>query len=160
MAMANHVLLVRQAIEVARRGIASGESPFGAVIATLDGDIVHAAHNTVRSSCDSTAHAEINVIRGACRNLGVIHLTGHVIATTCEPCAMCAAAVHWARLDAIIYGAAVADAKRAGFNELSLACADLCAQGGRGTAIHGGVLREECKALFDVWLAGPNPTPY
>ena len=82
----DHQALIKRAIEAAKRGIAAGQAPFGAVIATRAGDVIHEANNTVHSSCDSTAHAEINAIRGACKKLGTIDLRGHVIGTTCEPC--------------------------------------------------------------------------
>ncbi len=160
MNMANHTAIIRQAIEVATRGIASGQTPFGAVIATRGGEVIHSAHNTVYSTCDSTAHAEINAIRGACTKLGTIDLGGHVIGTTCEPCPMCAAAIHWARLDAVIYGAGIADARRAGFTELAVSCSTLYCQGGSAVAIHPGVLEAQCRALFDAWLVGPNAAAY
>ena len=45
------------------------------------------------------AHAEVNAIREACLALDDIFLTGAIVATTCEPCPMCMAALHWARVD-------------------------------------------------------------
>ena len=152
--------LIQRAIEVAREGIAAGQSPFGAVIATHAGDVIHKANNTVHSSCDPTAHAEINAIRGACSKLGVIDLRGHVIGTTCEPCPMCAAAIHWAHLDAVVYGATIADARQAGFRELSLSCSTLYSQGESDVTIHAGVLQQQCRALFDAWLSDPNSKAY
>lgn len=148
------------AVQVARSGIAAGQTPFGAVIATAGGEVIVEAHNEVRLSGDITAHAEIVAIRRACQNLGTIDLSGHVIATTCEPCPMCAAAIHWARLDAVIYGATIADAAAAGFNELSVSIHDLYAKGGSGVKIIEGVAHEECRALFEEWKRGPNPKPY
>ncbi|MHC4695622.1 MAG: nucleoside deaminase [Planctomycetota bacterium] len=156
----DHEELIKRAIEAAKRGIAAGQAPFGAVIATRAGDVIHEANNTVHSSCDSTAHAEINAIRGACKKLGTIDLRGHVIGATCEPCPMCAAAIHWARLDAVIYGATIADAHRAGFSELSLSCSTLYSRGGSKVTIHPGVLEDRCQALFNAWLSDPNPIAY
>ena len=158
--MNNYARLMSEAIAVARKGIEAKQSPFGAVIATLDGKIVHVAHNVVRLSCDPTAHAEINAIRGACKRLGTIDLTGHLMATTCEPCPMCAAAIHWARLDMVVYGAGIEDAQQAGFNELCIDCEALYEMGGSNLKVEGGVLRDECKSLFHSWLQGPNPAPY
>jgi tRNA(Arg) A34 adenosine deaminase TadA len=155
-----HAELMRRAIAAAKEGIRAGQSPFGAVVATGTGEVVIAAHNMVRANCDATAHAEIMAIRGACANLGTIDLTGRIIATTCEPCPMCAAAIHWARLDAVIYGAGISDAQNAGFNELALPIAALYERGGSSVQIHAHVLREECVELFELWKRGPNPTPY
>lgn len=148
------------AIGVTRLGIAAGQTPFGAVIATASGEVIVEAHNEVRLTGDITAHAEIVAIRRACQRLGTINLSGHVIATTCEPCPMCAAAIHWARLDAVIYGASIADAAAAGFNELSVSIRELYAKGGSGVKIIEGVQREACRALFEEWKRGPNPKPY
>lgn len=149
-----------EAIAVCRRGIAGGQSPFGAAIATAEGTLIHSAHNVVRHTCDCTAHAEINAIRGACAILGKIDLSGHVMATTCEPCPMCSAAIHWARLDAVYYGATIGDAEAAGFNELSFACTELYRLGGSTVEVVGGVRQVECVHLFQEWRDGPNPNPY
>ncbi|UCE60397.1 MAG: nucleoside deaminase [Phycisphaerales bacterium] len=152
--------LMRHAIEAARRGIAAGDSPFGAAIARCEGDLIVTAHNTVLSSSDSTAHAEINAIREACAKLGRIDLRGHIMATTCEPCPMCAAAIHWAGLDAVAFGATIFDASKAGFSELSLSCAALYEQGGSTVTVHTGVLSGLCRTLFDAWLARPGSRAY
>ena len=112
--------LMHGAIEVAKKGVSAEQSPFGAVIARTNGEVIVAAHNRVRVNCDATAHAEIEAIRGACGKLGTIDLSGYVIAATCEPCPMCAAAIHWARLDEVIYGASIPDARRAGFREIAV----------------------------------------
>lgn len=152
--------LMRGAIAASRRGIAAGQSPFGALIARRDGTIVCDAHNEVRLTCDPTAHAEITCIRRAAAKLGTIDLSGCVMASTCEPCPMCASAIHWARLDAISFGATIADAETAGFNELAMPIDALYQRGGSRVIVRAGVLREECAALFGEWRGGPNPTPY
>ena len=158
--MHEYAQLMEQAIAVCEKGIKMGESPFGAVIASRNGDVVCAAHNTVRSTRDATAHAEINAIREACRRLGSIDLSGHLIVSTCEPCPMCAGAIHWARLDAVVYGAAIEDAVRAGFHELSMPCRALYQWGHSAVRIHVGIMQSECKAMFDLWGQGPNAVPY
>ena len=101
--------LMRLAIEKCRQGIAAGQSPFGCAIAR-DGKLLSCSHNTVVLTTDITAHAEVNAIREACRAVGDIFLDGAIVATTCEPCPMCMAALHWARVDTVYYGATIADA--------------------------------------------------
>ena len=160
MTRTNNEKLISEAIAMGKKGIEAKQSPFGAVIARPDGEIIFAAHNTVRLTCDATAHAEVNAIRGACAQLSTIDLSGHLMATTCEPCPMCAAAIHWVRLDAVLYGATIADAEDAGFNELPVACRLLYDIGGSRVRIESGILRDECKDLFRLWKEGPNPTPY
>jgi len=152
--------LMRAAVEACRRGIAAGQSPFGAAVADASGRIICAVHNRVRLTGDPTAHAEIVAIREAAGLLGRIDLTGCVIAATCEPCPMCSAAIHWARLDEVLFGATIADARDAGFNELAVPCATLLGSGRSPVKVRAGVLRDECRALFDAWRRGPRPEPY
>ncbi|MGH7213163.1 MAG: nucleoside deaminase, partial [Tepidisphaeraceae bacterium] len=110
---------MRIAIDACRRGIESGQSPFGAAIVRGD-ELVVAAHNAVWQTTDITAHAEVTAIRQACATLKTIDLSGCRIYSTTEPCPMCFAASHWARLDKIYYGASIADAQMSGFSELTI----------------------------------------
>ncbi len=151
--------LMRRAIEAARRGIAAGQSPFGCAI-QLVGEVVASEHNRVRLATDITAHAEVGALRLACRRLGRIHLEGALVASTTEPCPMCMAALHWARVGAVVYGATIADAAEAGFNELRLPAAELLRAGGSPVRLAGGVLSEECRALFAEWQREPGSRPY
>ncbi len=158
--MSNHTGLMQRAIEVCRSGIAAGQSPFGAVIARSDGEIICEVHNAVRADTDPTAHAEINAIREASRRLGTMNLIGHFIVTTCEPCPMCAAAIHWARLDAVVFGATIQDAREARFSELTVSTEQLYDLGQSHVKVFPFVMRNQCRRLFDEWLSGPNPDPY
>jgi tRNA(Arg) A34 adenosine deaminase TadA len=149
----NHEHWMRAAIAQARAGLARGQSPFGAVI-VRDGALLAAGHNEVYLRGDPTAHAEIVAIQRAARAGGGIDLSGCEIYTTCEPCPMCAAAIHWARLAATYCGATIADAALAGFHELKLPAAELYARGGSPVRLTGGLLGAECAALFDEWRRG------
>ena len=145
------------AIAAARRSISKGQSPFAAIIIE-QGEVVADTHNHVRLNTDPTAHAEVMAIRDACRILKTIDLSGCEMFTTCEPCPMCASAIHWARLDAVHYGATIADAAKAGFNELHMPIGTLYATGGSKVRIVPAVMQRECAALFDDWLnAGGKP---
>jgi tRNA(Arg) A34 adenosine deaminase TadA len=144
---------MRHAIAQARAGIAAGQSPFGAVVVRGE-RLVAAGHNEVWRRCDPTAHAEIVAIQRAAAALDTIDLSGCVLYTTCEPCPMCAAAIHWSKLDAVCYGAAIADAQRAGFTELTLPADELYRRGASPVQIRAGVLAAPCAALFEEWLAG------
>jgi len=105
------------------RGHRYRPKPFGCAIARGD-ELIAVAHNTVVATTDVTAHAEVNALRLACKTTGQIHLDGCVVATTCEPCPMCMAALHWARVETVYFGASIADADAAGFNELQVPAAD------------------------------------
>ena len=118
-----------QAISKTRDGIASGNSPFGACI-VKNGTVVVCAHNEVWNTTDPTCHAEVNAIRKAAKALNTIDLTGCTMYTTCEPCPMCLSAIHWAKIDRVVYGATIADAATAGFNELKFDAKRLAKEGG------------------------------
>jgi tRNA(Arg) A34 adenosine deaminase TadA len=109
---------------------------------------------------DITAHAEMNAIREACREVRDIFLTGAMVATTCEPCPMCMAALHWARVDTVYYGATIADADEAGFNELQLPAAELLRLGGSNLKLVPQILPAECRRLFAEWKANPRRIAY
>ncbi|MBK8915970.1 MAG: nucleoside deaminase [Phycisphaerales bacterium] len=150
---------MQAAIDAARRGLALGQSPFGAAIFRGD-DLVFAGHNQVWLRGDPTAHAEVVAIGGAARALARIELSGCRLYSTCEPCPMCAAAIHWARLDAVAYGATIADAAAAGFNELHVSIGDLYERGGSRVRVAAGVAREACAALFAEWMADQKRRAY
>jgi tRNA(Arg) A34 adenosine deaminase TadA len=151
--------LMRLAIAKAREGIATGQSPFGCAIARGD-DVVAVAHNVVLATPDITAHAEITALREACRRLKCVHLIDCIVATTCEPCPMCMSALHWARVDSVHFGATIADAAAAGFNELNLAAIDLLRLGGSSVRLVSGVLADDCRQLFQEFNARPGHTVY
>jgi len=93
------------ALEQARRALAAGEVPIGAVLVIND-EIVARAFNQPISSCDPTAHAEVLVVREAARIVGNYRLTAADVYVTLEPCVMCVGALIHARVRRLIYGAA------------------------------------------------------
>ena len=93
------------ALDEARAAAARGEVPVGAVI-VRDGRILARAGNRTRELADPTAHAEMLVIRQACREEGSERLTGADLYVTLEPCAMCAAAISFARIRRVYFAAA------------------------------------------------------
>ena len=155
----DHGRFMRLAVEVAREGIANGQTPFGACVVNDDGVVVR-AHNTVWQDTDITAHAEVQAIRRCCRRLSTIDLSGCIIYSTCEPCPMCFSACHWARIDRIVYGAEIGDAAEFGFNELPITDAEMKERSGSPVEITPGVLREECIALFERWISQTDARGY
>ncbi|MFO7674930.1 MAG: nucleoside deaminase [bacterium] len=147
------------ALAAARAGIASGQTPFGCAIA-FGGQVVATGCNTVWRDGDPTRHAEVNAIGAACRELGQVVLAGATLYATCEPCPMCFSAAHWARVGRIVYGATIADARAAGFNELTIPAERLRAMGGTAVELVGGVRAEECRALFREWREQGQARPY
>lgn len=90
----------------AEAAAARGEVPVGAVITDPDGQVIAADGNRMREHLDPTAHAEVLVIRQAAKRLGAVRLTDMDLHVTLEPCPMCAAAISFARLRRVYYGAA------------------------------------------------------
>jgi tRNA(Arg) A34 adenosine deaminase TadA len=94
-------LALAEAEAAARRG----EVPVGAVLVCADGQILAADGNRIRELADPTAHAEIQVIRAACRALGSERLPDADLYVTLEPCPMCAGAIALARVRRLYFGA-------------------------------------------------------
>ena len=97
---------MQTALDEAVAAAARGEVPVGAVIVSPSGRIVAQAGNRTRELSDPTAHAEMLVIREACRLAGSERLGGHDLYVTLEPCPMCAAAISSARIGRLYYAAA------------------------------------------------------
>ena len=138
------------AIAEARTGMRNNEGgPFGAVIVQA-GRVIASGHNEVLKTHDPTAHAEIVAIRRAAAHLGRFDLSDCEIYSTCEPCPMCFAAIHWARLKKLCYGCTHQDAGEIGFDDAHLY------QIIRGEIKDGRLQtetldRDRCLVLFAEW---------
>lgn len=95
---------MQAALAEARTAARRGEVPVGAVI-VKDGAIIARAGNRPRATNDPSAHAEMLAIRDACARLGQERLTGCDLYVTLEPCTMCAAAISFARIRRLYFGA-------------------------------------------------------
>lgn len=91
------------ALDEARRAMADGEVPVGAVVVWNE-EVVASAHNLREGLRDPVAHAEVLALREAARKLNRWRLTGAILYVTLEPCAMCAGALVSARVDRLVYG--------------------------------------------------------
>ena len=142
---------MRAAIAAARDVVSAGKGgPFGACI-VRDGEILAVAGNHVLAHHDPTAHAEVTAIRAACAQLQTHLLQGAEIYSTTEPCPMCFAALHWARVAKIYYGTNISDVAALGFNELSLSNFQMRELGGSHVEIVPDFLRDECLELLRFW---------
>jgi tRNA(Arg) A34 adenosine deaminase TadA len=95
---------MRRALDLAAEAAVAGEVPVGAVVTRRD-KVIAEARNAMRSSLDPTAHAEVVAIRRAAEALRTSRLDGCTLWVSLEPCAMCAAAIALARLDALRFAA-------------------------------------------------------
>lgn len=111
-----NVKLMQEAVQMAVENVKNGGGPFAALI-VKDGKVIARTGNTVTLSNDPTAHAEVNAIRQACKELGTFDLSGCEIYSSCEPCPMCLSAIYWANIDRIYFSASRHDAAAAGFDD-------------------------------------------
>lgn len=150
---------LRRAIALATENVVSGRGgPFAALI-VRDGQVVAEGLNIVTATNDPTAHGEVSAIRAACRALGTFTLAGCDLYTSCEPCPMCLAASHWARIQAIYYGCSAVDAARAGFDDAFLYDEFRKDPADRSLPTTQ-LLADEAWASFAAWIASPNKIEY
>jgi len=138
------------AIREARKNLASLDGgPFGACI-VKKGKVIAVGRNTVLTE-DATCHAEVNAIRNASKKLRTYDLSGCIIYSTTEPCPMCFSAIHWARIDAIVFGTGIPDARKIGFHELCISARNMKKIGKSPIRITSGFMLAECRRLFNDW---------
>lgn len=125
---------MRQALMEARAAADEGEIPIGAVLVCRD-RIIARAHNQTERLNDVTAHAEMLAITAASGLLGAKYLIDCTLYVTIEPCVMCAGAIAWAQLGAVVYGAS--DEKR-GFSRFAPQALH------PKTMVKRGILEKEC----------------
>jgi guanine deaminase len=95
---------LHQAIELAVQNAAAGQLPFGALV-VRDGEVLATGVNHELDEHDPTAHAEVDAIRNACRALGTRALTGAILVSSCEPCALCHVTSAVAGISRVVYAA-------------------------------------------------------
>jgi cytidine deaminase len=133
-----------EALAEARAAAARGEVPVGAVVTDAGGRVIARAGNRTRELNDPTAHAEMLAIRAACAELGSERLEGCEIWVTLEPCPMCAAAIGFARLARLTYGAS--DPKSGGVGQGPRIYAH--PQSHHKPEVHDGIAATEAAAIL------------
>ena len=134
---------MRQALEEARRAARRGEVPVGAVV-VCQGRIIARSHNLTEALTDATAHAEMQAITAAASTLGGKYLPQCTLYVTLEPCAMCAAAMGWAQVGRVVYGA---DDPKRGYRLYAPRVLH------PKTQILGGLLADECAQIVKDFFA-------
>jgi tRNA(adenine34) deaminase len=110
--------------------------------------ILSRAHDTAVTQRDPSLHAEMNAVRQAVQVLGHDNLSGAILFSTCEPCPMCTSLAVRANLTTIVYGASIEETARQGKARIRVSAAEIGAQSPAVIEIIGGVLQEECRALY------------
>lgn len=115
--MQNHAYFLQKAVDLAQETVQQGiGGPFGSLV-VKENQVISKGYNCVTSLLDPTAHAEVQAIRLACKNLKIFQLTGCILYSSCEPCPMCFGAIYWARLQAVYFASTRQDASSAGFED-------------------------------------------
>jgi tRNA(adenine34) deaminase len=148
-------LWMRQALAAATEAGERGEVPIGACVVTDEGRVLSIAGNRTRTDCDPTAHAEIVALRAAARKIDNYRLTGSVVYSTIEPCAMCAGALVQARVKRLVYGARD---ERFGAVETHFRICDSSSLNHR-MEITSGVLEEECRTIMQEFFRARRTKP-
>ena len=134
---------MEEALRQARKAVAKGEVPVGAVL-VVEGKIVTRAYNQVEELKDATAHAEMLAVTAAAGELDGWRLTEATVYVTKEPCPMCAGALVLSRVKRVVYGAADPRMGAAGGAMNLLQFAGMNHQ----CEVTGGVRAEECRDLL------------
>lgn len=133
---------MREALKEAEAALREGEIPIGAVVVCRD-RIISRGHNMTERLQDPTAHAEMIAITAGTEAVGGKYLTGCTLYVTVEPCPMCAAALNWAQVGRIVWGA---DDPQRGFSLFSPSLLH------PKTETASGILREDCSALMSEFF--------
>ncbi|MCX7846091.1 MAG: nucleoside deaminase [Dictyoglomaceae bacterium] len=128
---------MKEAIKEAKKALKKGEVPVGAILVDEKGDILARGYNIREKKNDPSAHAEIIVIRKACKKLNNWRLEGCSLYVTLQPCLMCFGALIQARIKKLIFGAY--DSKGNILEAIYL---------NYNVEVKGGVLEEECSKLL------------
>lgn len=134
----NYEYFMKQALKEAQYAYEEDEVPIGAIV-VCNNQIIGKGYNQVEKLTDVTAHAEMIALTAASNYLGSKFLEECEIYVTIEPCLMCAAALRWARIGKLIYGAAE---PKTGFNTAAKNVLH------PATEVIGGILETECAALM------------
>ena len=150
---------MRMAIRISEQNVVkSAGGPFGAVI-VKDGILIAKSTNKVTLKNDPTAHAEVSVIRLACKKLKTYDLSGCVIYASCEPCPMCLSAIYWARIDTIFYANTKENAASIGFDDQFIYDEINLDKGSRKLKMEQ-ILSLEAYHAFELWKQSDRKKEY
>ncbi|MEQ1724002.1 MAG: nucleoside deaminase [Pseudobdellovibrio sp.] len=150
---------MKRAIELSKLNVSSNKGgPFGAVV-VRDNKIIGEGSNLVTCNNDPTAHAEVEAIRSACKQLKNFDLSGAVIFTSCEPCPMCLSAIYWARIDKIYYANTRSDAAQIKFDD-DLIYNEIPKEPSQRKIPAEQILRDEAQDVFSMWSQSTAKVSY
>ena len=143
----------------ARAAAARGDEPYGAVLVDASGILLAEAGNSIVTTADCTAHAELNLIRRLGEHPAAI-LAGATLYASTEPCAMCAGALYWSGIGRLVFGLSNArlysEVLPGSPEALHLPSRAVLAEGERKVAVVGPLLEDEAAAVVAEWAAIGN----
>jgi tRNA(Arg) A34 adenosine deaminase TadA len=148
---------LRRSFDIARRALAHGNHPFGAILVDERQQVLIEVENGYMPSRDGTAHAERLLATQACTTLAPDVLAKATLYSSAEPCAMCAGALYWAGIGRVVYGLSehrlrVVTGDHPENPTLDLPCREVFKTGQRSTEVIGPMLEDEAAALHaGVW---------
>jgi tRNA(adenine34) deaminase len=142
----NDIDFMQIAIEESKRG----DWPYGAVI-IKDGAIVVKGFNTTTRDRDTTAHAEVNVIRAALKAIPDLSLQGHTLYTSSESCPMCTGAFIWAGISRVVFGASIEQLIAVGQPQIDMSSQAIIRTAFKSVELTGGVLAAEALKVVRDW---------
>lgn len=133
---------IRETFKLARKAVKNCNNPFGALL-VKDDKIVEKSENTVNTSNDCTAHAEMNLIRRVQNKLQTKALKGFTLYASSEPCTMCAGAIYWANIDKIVFSCSTQKLREIAGKSIESDINSLLSDTSNDIKIIGPILEEE-----------------
>jgi tRNA(Arg) A34 adenosine deaminase TadA len=143
---------LRWTIGLAAQAREKGNEPFGSLLVDDGGNVLLEAENTVVTDRDWTAHAELNLVRLAGKQLDPAALRTCTLYTSTEPCAMCAGAIFWSGIGRVVFALSTASLQEIVPDEtgewtLDVSCRDVLGRGGRTVEVRGPLLEDEARQV-------------
>lgn len=136
--------LMKIVMEEVNVAIEEGNSPFAAILIDKDGNIIEKAHNTAKTMCNPTLHAEINLISKACQKLNTRDLSAYSLMSNAWSCSMCMSASIKAKIRKFFFGAPSEDDMNP-----NVTIFDIKEKTSGNLSITIGILEEECKLQIE-----------
>ena len=152
-----HEQFMAHAIERCRTRLADGTGAYSLALVVKDGEVVAEGSNAVEATHDAAAHSELIAIREAGRKLGTWNLSGCDLYVTFEPCVLCVAAIWWAKIDRVFFGAQLPDAPEFGKAELQALSDEVLRPAGERDRPYTQVMGEEAFDMFIDWWERERP---
>ena len=146
-----HEAHMREVFAIARRALAHGNRPFGALLVAGNGAVLAVAENSQITEEQILAHAEMNLLRRAVRDFTPDVLATSTLYTSAEPCAMCAGAIFWSGISRLVYGLSGDRLhEMSGFSPQTLVASarDVLASTGRQVEIVGPLFESEAELIL------------